>query len=105
MVFWFMIKIKNKIDYRKLNVIVLNKNGSNYRIKIAKNYPDYKLKKDNIYIFDYKLLNKCNADAWDKLLKESKVHNNIVSDESFESVESFGEKELKFIHDNNNEFI
>ena len=38
-------KVKNKINYRKLNVIILSKNGSNYRIKISKNYPDYKLKK------------------------------------------------------------
>ena len=65
-------KVKNKINYRKLNVKVSNKNGSNYRIKISKNYPDYKIKKDEIYLVDYKLLNKCSSEAWDKLLKESK---------------------------------
>ena len=98
-------KVKNKINYRKLNVIVLSKNGSNYRIKISKNYPDYKLKKDEIYLVDYKLLNKCSSEAWDKLLKESKENNNIVSDESFESNESIGEDELKFIMENNKEYI
>ena len=30
--------VKNKINYRKLNVIVLSKKDSNYRIKISKNY-------------------------------------------------------------------
>ena len=65
-------RVKNKINYRKLNVIVLSKKESNYRIKISKNYPDYKLKKDDIYIVDYKLLNKCSSEARDKLLKESK---------------------------------
>ena len=30
-------KVKNKINYRKLNVIVLSKKDSNYRIKISKN--------------------------------------------------------------------
>ena len=54
-------RVKNKINYRKLNVIVLSKKDSNYRIKISKNYPDYKLKKEDIYIDDYKLLNKCNS--------------------------------------------
>ena len=34
-----------------MNVIVLSKKDSNY----SKNYPDYKLKKDDIYIVDYKL--------------------------------------------------
>ena len=98
-------KVKNKINYRKLNVIIVSKNGSNYRIKISKNYPDYKLKKDDIYLVDYKLLNKCSSAAWDKLLKESKENNNIVSDESFESNESIGEEELKFIMENNKEYI
>ena len=53
-------------------------------IKISKNYPDYKLKKDDIYLVDYKLLNKCSSEAWDKLLKESKENNNIEYDEYFE---------------------
>ena len=88
-----------------MNVIVLSKNGSNYRIKISKNYPDYKLKKDEIYLVDYKLLNKCSSEAWDKLLKESKENNNIEDDESFESNESIGEEEIKFIHDNSKEYI
>ena len=98
-------KVKNKINYRKLNVIVLSKNGSNYRIKISKNYPDYKLKKDEIYLVDYKLLNKCSSEAWDKLLQQSKENNNIEDDESFESNESIGEEEIKFIHDNSKEYI
>ena len=98
-------KVKNKINYIKLNVIVLSKNGSNYRIKISKNYPDYKLKKDEIYLVDYKLLNKCSSEAWDKLLKESKENNNIEDIEFFESNESIGEEEIKFIQDNNKEYI
>ena len=64
MVFWFMIGVKNKINYRKLNIIILIKKDSNYRIKISKNYLDYKLKKeDDIYIDDYKLLNKCSSEV------------------------------------------
>ena len=98
-------RVKNKINYRKLNIIVLSKNGSNHRIKISKNYPDYKLKKDDIYLVNYKLLNKCSSEAWDKLLKESKENNNIESDESFESNESIGEEELKFIMESNKEYI
>ena len=98
-------RVKNKINDRKLYVIVLSKNGSNYRIKISKNYPDYTLKKYAIYLVDYKLLNKCSSEAWDKLLKESKENNNIESNESFESNESIGEEELKFIMENNKEYI
>ena len=48
--------VKNKINYRKLNVILLSKNAINYGIKISKNYPDYKLKIDDIYIIIYKFL-------------------------------------------------
>ena len=48
-----------------MNVIVLSKKDRNYRIKISKNYPDYKLKKDDIYIVDYKLLNKCSSEVWE----------------------------------------
>ena len=59
----------------------------------------------DIYLVDYKLLNKCSSEAWDKLLKESKENNNIVGDESFESNESIGEEELKFIQENNKEYI
>ena len=50
-------------------------------------------------------MNKCSPEALDKLLKESKENNNIVSDESFESNESIGEEELKFIMENNKEYI
>ena len=58
-------RVKNKIKHRKLNVIVLSKKYSNYRIKISKNYPDYKLKKDDIYIVDYKLLNNYSSEVWE----------------------------------------
>ena len=50
-------------------------------------------------------MNKCSSEAWDKLLKESKENNNIECDESFESNESIGEEELKFIMENNKEYI
>ena len=50
-------------------------------------------------------MNKCSPEAWDKLLKESKENNNIESDESFESNKSIGEEELKFIMENNKEYI
>ena len=58
-------RVKNKINYRKLNVMVFGKKDSNYRIKISKNYPDYKWKKNVIYIVDYKLLNKCSSEVWE----------------------------------------
>ncbi len=38
-------------------------------------------------------------------IKESKDNNNIESDESFELNESIGEEELKFIQENNKEYI
>ena len=97
-------KVKKKIGYRKLNVIVLGKCGSNYRIKISKNYPDYKFKKDDICLVDYKLLNKCSSQAWNKLLNETKNNDDIPSDESFESNESISEEEVNYIQENKNEF-
>ena len=66
-----------------MNIIILDKYRSNYRIKISKNYQDYKFKKEDIYIVDYKFLNKYNLQAWNKLLK-SKNNNNTPSDKSFE---------------------
>ena len=50
-------------------------------------------------------MNKYSSEACDKLLKESKENNNIEDDESFESNESIGEEEIKFIQDNNKEYI
>ena len=50
-------------------------------------------------------MNKCSSETWDKLLKESKENNNIECDESFESNESIGEEELKFIQESNKEYI
>ena len=97
-------KVKSKIHYSKLNVIVLGKSGSNYRIKFAKNYPDYKFQKEDTYLVDYKLLNKCSLEAWNKLLNESKSNKSEYSEESFESNESITEEEIKFIIENNNEF-
>ena len=52
-------KIKRKNNYQKLNVIILEKSGTNYKIKIANNYSEFGFKKGDIYIVDYKLLNKC----------------------------------------------
>ena len=50
-------------------------------------------------------MNKCSSETWDKLLKESKENNNIECEESFESNESICEEELKFIQENNKEYI
>ena len=52
-------KIKRKKYFQKLNVIILEKLGTNYKIKIVNNYSEFGFKKGDLYIVDYKLLNKC----------------------------------------------
>ena len=98
-------KIKNKNKYQKLNVTILEKSGTNYKIKIANNYSEFGFKKGDIYIVDYKLLNKCSLKVWKNILK--KEADNIANSETFSSSssENFNEKEKEFILKNKDELI
>jgi hypothetical protein len=92
-------KIKKKNMYGKINVTILNKSGSNYKIKIAKDYEDFNLFENDIYLAEYNLLSKCTEEVWIKLLKrdlksdkplniEDILSENIsVSDEEKEFIE------------------
>ena len=53
-------KIKKKNLYGKINVTVLNKIGTNYKIKIEKDYDDLNLFQNDLYIVEYSLLSKCS---------------------------------------------
>ena len=52
-------KLKSKKIYNKINVKILKKCGSNYEITTKKDYPHYKISKNNIYLVSFKLLKKC----------------------------------------------
>ena len=53
-------KIKKKNIYGKINVSIMNKIGTHYKIKIEEDYKDLNLFQDDIYILDYSLLSKCS---------------------------------------------
>ena len=63
-------KIKSKNNYQKLNEIILEKSGTNYKTKIANNYSECGFKNEDIYIIDYKLLIKCSLKIWKNILKK-----------------------------------
>ena len=95
-------KIKTKNNCNKLNVIILEKSETNYIFKIANNYSEFGFKNGDIYIVDYKLLNKCSLKVWNNILKkETKKNNNseILSSSS----ESYSETEREFILKNQDE--
>ena len=95
-------KIKSKNNYQKLNVIILEKSGTNYKIKIANNYSEFGFKKGDIYIVDYKLLNKCNLKVWNNILKKE-TDKNDNPDILSSSSESYSETEKEFILKNKEE--
>ena len=97
-------KIKNKNTYKKLNVIVLDKIGTNYKIKFGDNYEEFGFTKGDIYIVDYKLLNKCSLNVWKNLLKGEDSKNNEESKSDSESEDSYSEDEMQFILKNKDEF-
>ena len=49
-----------------------------YEISVAKNYPNFNLKKDDIYYVNYKLLFKCNKEVWEKNYQRIIYHMMIL---------------------------
>ena len=97
-------KIKSKNNYQKLNVIILEKSGTNYKIKISNNYSDFGFKNGDIYIVDYKLLHKCSLKVWKNILKKETRKINI-SEMLSSSSELYSETEKEFILKNKDELI
>ena len=75
-------KIKKKNLYGKINVSIVNISGTNYKIKIEKDYEELSLFKDDLYIVEYKLLSKCFKNLWDNLLEK----DNYEKDELLEDI-------------------
>ena len=69
--------IKKKTSFGKINVTVVSKIGINYKIRIEKDYEDCNVFKNEIYIVDNLLLNKCSLNVWNKLLKKMKLNWKI----------------------------
>ena len=71
---------------------------------IEKDYLIYELNKNDRYYVDYKLLKKCDKDAWIKLLEENEINRidfNVLIDINNVLIDN----EEKFIIDNNQEFL
>ena len=93
-------KIKKKTLYGKLNVRVISKNGTNYKIKIAVDYEDMNLYKDDLYMVEYKLLSKCSETLWDNLLKkEFKDDKTSHMEDILNNDSSLNEEEINFINE------
>ena len=70
-------KIKKKNIYGKINVTILNKIVTDYKIKIEKDYDDLNLFQNDLYIVEYSLLNKCSETVWMKLLEKDDKKSQI----------------------------
>ena len=73
-------KIKHKKLYTKINVIVKENKSTNYKISISKNYEDFNLKENDVYYVNYKLLNKCSNELWNKKLNKHKSSLDEIID-------------------------
>jgi len=99
-------KMKNKNIFGKINVIVLSKVGANYKIKIARDYDNFNLFENDLYLVDYNLLCPCILHVWKKLLeKDYKSYNNSKLEEILDTELEAQEDEIKFIFNNKNEYI
>ena len=67
-------KIKHKNIYLKFNVIMLDKVGTNYRIKISEIYSEFDFNKGDIYNVDYMILNQFSLKVLKNLLKLDKIN-------------------------------
>jgi len=98
--------MKNKNIFGKINVIVLSKVGANYKIKIARDYDNFNLFENDLYLVDYNLLCPCTLHVWKKLLeKDYKSYNNSKLEEILDTELEAQEDEIKFIFNNKNEYI
>ena len=68
-------------------------------------YTEYGFAKGDLYIVDYKLLNKCSITVWKQLLNRENSNIKAVSLSDSESEDIYSEEELEFIHKNKEEFI
>ena len=90
--------------YGKLNVRVISKNGTNYKIKIAADYEYMNLYKDDLYMVEYKLLSKCSETLWDNLLKkEFKDDKASHIEDKLNNDSSLNEEEINFINEHKEE--
>ena len=67
-------------------------------------YTEFGFVKGDLYIVDYKLLNKCSITVWKKLLNRENSKIQAVSLSDSESDDIYSEEELDFIHKNKEEF-
>ena len=90
-------KIKKKNLYGKINVTILNKIGTHYKIKIEKDYDDLNLFQNDLYVVEYNLLSKCSEKVWMNLLEKVDKKSEISLDDILNSDYSFNEEEIDFI--------
>lgn len=101
----FYDKLKKKSLYGKINVTIINKVGTNYKIKIEKDYEDMNLFKNDLYMVEYKLLSKCSEKLWlDLLEKDDNSEKELLLNEILSRKPSFNNDELNFINEHKNEF-
>ena len=81
----------------KITVIVLNKIGTHYKIKIEKDYDDLNLFQNDLYIVEYNLLSKCSEKVWMNLLEKVDKKSEISLDDILNSDYHFNEEEIDFI--------
>ena len=89
-------RIKHKKIYTKINVIITEIKIPNYKISIAKDYLDFDLKKNAEYYVNYKLLNKCSEEVWEKNLKNEKRSEEDIIDNN----DYLSDNEEEFINNN-----
>ena len=96
-------KIKKKNLYGKINVTILNKIGTNYKIKVEKDYKELNLFQIDLYIVEYRLLSKCSEKVWNSLLKKDNENNDLSLDNVFNADYSIIEEEKNYINMQKNE--
>ena len=72
----------------------MNKIGTNYKIKIEKDYDDLNLFQNDLYIVEYSLLSKCSENVWMNLLEKDDKKREISLDDILNSDYSFNEEEI-----------
>ena len=98
-----MINSKIRIPI-KIKCYCIRKNWINYKIKFGENYTEFGFDKGDLYIVDYKLLNKCSLNVWNKLLKREHIKKDEIIMSDSDSEDIYTENELKFILKNKEEF-
>ena len=71
---------------------------------IENDYLIYELHKNDKYYVNYKLLKKCDKDAWIKLLEDNEI-NKYDFNALIDNNDILSDNEENFIIDNNQEFL